>query len=173
MYLKAMGLVRRAVELGRTVLSEIPPPPSGGVYTASAAATAPWFHQVGARVQQLLEWLSKQFSLLLDRAEQCKLSTSGGASVVPTARAEEVIYVSALQLARSAAVKELLGQTEQSLKMYQNGQLLVEALLLEPGLAEHDRQVLVGYCSGFERRIGALMCQIRHNQRLKRTPISP
>lgn len=158
LYLKAMGLVRRAVELGRTVLSELPPPPVEG-HGHAAATGGQWFHQVGARVTQLLQWLSNQFALLLERAEQCKLSSGAGGdgpSENATPKVEQVIYVSALQLARSAAVKELLGQHEQSLKMYQHGQLLVEALLMEPGLSDQDRQVLVGYDRGFEMRIGEL-----------------
>jgi hypothetical protein len=53
-------------------------------------------------------------------------------------------------------VKEVLGAPELALKLYQHGQLLVEALLLEPRLPPADRALLAGYDSGFQQRIDEL-----------------
>ena len=44
--------------------------------------------------------------------------------------AEQRIYAAALQMARAAAVKEVLGHKDHALRLYRQGQLLCEALLL-------------------------------------------
>lgn len=197
LYLKAMGIMRRAVELGREVLGQLPSPQLGhrkqqfgqktqeyGQQPSPQLGTYAWVQQVGARAHQLLQWISNQFTLLLERAEQCRLSqpsapknisptSSRGRSVsgddckddsalqvpVSPVAAEEVMYVSALQLARSAAVKEVLGQSTAGLKLYQHGQLVVEALLLQPGLPDSDQKVLQSYHHGFEMRIRDLQAE--------------
>ena len=81
---------------------------------------------------------------------------SGSSSGGSLRRAEQRVYRAALQAARAAAVKEVLGAPELALKLYQHGQYLVESLLLEPQLPPNDRQVLGGYDSSFQQRIDAL-----------------
>jgi hypothetical protein len=225
LYLKALGLVKRAVELGRVhLLGDVLHPTHGPLALAaqaeqaSAAAAAAVGKRVPQRVgggleearaqgaeraQELLQWLSSQFALVLERAQQCRSPTpprsSSSASSSSSSgtlgqtqpgpqppqqpeqppdppqldqqqqdqhgRVEQRIYAAALQLARTAAVKEVLGHTEVALKMYRHGKLLVDALLLlEPNLEAGDRAVLAGYDRGFQSRITELQQQQQKQQ---------
>jgi len=240
LYLKAMGLVKRAVELGRRILEGLPPPPppsadeasvdrhtlhlSVGVSAAAASAWPPagraadWPGAAaagGERARHLLRWLSDQFGLILARADQCRAAqvqhgaqhgspaaASGGGAKAPEApgagqepsssspqqspppppapsqqhgnRAEQRIYRAALQLARAAAIKEVLGHTVLALTLYRHGQLLIEALLLEPGLPAADRELLAGYDRGFQQRLDDLDAALHPpSPRSPPKPLSP
>jgi hypothetical protein len=192
LYMKGMGLVKRAVELGRSILEQIHamrPLKSTEPDIASLANNA---RVLSGRTNELLSWLSAQYALLLDRAEKCReqrisLTSSSQASgnnsgngtnnISPSGgggggggsmnasdggrgglagRVQLRIYGAALQLARAAAVKEVLGNHALSLRMYRHGQLLIESLLLEPNITPNDHSILTGYDHGFQDRIAHL-----------------
>lgn len=232
LYLKSMGLVKRALELGRSLLENVLPNSPVNVTTVVTSADSKSTQNLpqqksqvqdpSANVQQmsgsydlkpllsdrtkeLHQWLSSQFNVILDRAQQCRkhinkdsvfsspgsrpqqqqLTPAGGTNAVQDSssrtmtmstiektvtsndskRAEQRMYVAAMQLARKAAVKEVLGNTELSLKMYQHGQLLIEALLLEPNLPDGDRAVLMNYDRGFQMRIEEMRQTLLQNSR--------
>merc|ERR1712070_324947 len=75
--------------------------------------------------------------------------------------AEMIIWVSAQTLAQSAAVKELLGRSRKSQKMFKHSRMLIKALLLEPELNDHDRQVLLNYERQFDLKINDMARQIQ------------
>jgi len=188
LYLKAMGLVKRAVELGRSIIEKM--------HSLRSVHTRPDLditsaRVLGGRANELLTWLSSQYTLLLDRAEKCReqrvavlvspISGSSSNGSVQTSQDNNPnnnnnnsnsinnndnrglagrtglrIYGAALQLARAAAIKEVLGNHDLSLRMYKHGQLLIEALLLEPNITPNDHLVLTNYDHGFQARIGHL-----------------
>lgn len=114
------------------------------------------------RITSLQGWLELHFSIILDRAQECRLQmkkqqqqeASGAmedkecaaSMTLVTRSAEELLYKHALSLAKDGAVKELVGQSQGALEYYAQAKLTMEALLAEPLLPQADQQLLERYC---------------------------
>ncbi len=139
------------------------------------------------RIASLREWLELHFSIILDRAQECRSQmdkqqqqqqqqqgTGGGmddsdamGATLVTRSAEELLYKHALSLAKEGAVKELLGQWTRGLELYAQAKLMMEALLAEPLLPLEDQQTLERYVEEFQAREEELQRQCRQQEEEK------
>jgi len=146
------------------------------------------------RISLLQGWLELHFSIILDRAQECRVhlnkrqqqhqkeagSMEGSewtASLgLVTRSAEELLYKHALSLAKEGAVKELLGQWGRGRELYAQARLMIEALLAEPLLPLEDQQTLEMYQAEFRARENELAercrCMEEENEKVTATKIA-
>lgn len=126
------------------------------------------------RISSLQGWLELHFSVILDRAQECRAqmdkqgqepaerpdlervgvvageeSEWAASRALVTRSAEELLYKHALSLAKEGAVKELLGQWGRGRELYAQARLMMEALLAEPLLSLEDQTTLQHYQAEF------------------------
>jgi serine/threonine protein kinase len=133
------------------------------------------------RCSASLEWLSGQFSAVLERADAAsdqisklqKASSSrldgGEESQVCV---EELIYNHSLKCGREGAVKQILGHYDEARSCFRSAGLLAETLLMESKVGEEDRIVLEGYVNSFADQIITLDGLIRVEMMKSRGAVS-
>ena len=111
------------------------------------------------RCDTSLQWLSNQFTGVLERADACNVeinkmsSTTEASNIVGV---EELIYNHALVCGRDGAVKQLLSQYDAAKACYRSAGILIEVLLMESRVGEDDRKILNGYVDDFLARVKEL-----------------
>jgi len=168
-YLKALSMMKASVNAIQKVMNEL-----GDTCASQSTANNPRVI-LRKRCEASLNWLSGQFSGVLERADAANVEVSkiqtalsqqrndagestnvNGGDKVSMVGVEELIYNHSLACGRDGAVKQLLGQLDAARACYRSAGLLAETLLMEPKLDEDDREVLEGYVHGFAERITEL-----------------
>mmetsp|Transcript_5749 Transcript_5749/g.7887 ORF Transcript_5749/g.7887 Transcript_5749/m.7887 type:complete len:1068 (-) Transcript_5749:198-3401(-) len=169
-YLKALSMMKASVNAIQKVMNEL-----GVEKAASQSIMNNPKIMLRKRCEVSLNWLSGQFSGVLERADAANVEVAkiqealaqhqretgeptgiNADKKVTMVGVEELIYNHALSCGRDGAVKQLLGQLDAARACYRSAGLLAETLLMEPKLGEDDREVLEGYVHGFAERITEL-----------------
>ena len=174
-YVKTLSMMKGSIRAAQKVMSDVddvtsipsahPSPNSNNPYTP-----------LKKRCATSLEWLSGQFSAVLERADAAseqiaKLQNKNPSQKVegePTTSVEELIYNHSLKCGREGAVKQLLGDYDAARSCYRSAGLLLETLLMEPKVGDDDRTVLEGYVQSFADQITELDGLIRRQVKTSR-----
>ena len=133
------------------------------------------------RCSASLEWLSGQFTAVLERADAASDQISKLQKGNPTridgeeegqVCVEELIYNHSLKCGREGAVKQILGNYDEARSCFRSAGLLAETLLMESKVGDEDRVVLEGYVNSFADQIITLDGLIRVEMRKSRGVVS-
>jgi len=156
-YLKSLSLMKGAVHAVQLLKENVSVGINHGIIPTGGNDTSVLLMQ---RCDSSCQWLSSQFSGVLERADACNMEISKingeNLSGSDALSAEELIYNHSLMCGRDGAVKQLLGQYESAKACYRSAGLLIEVLLMEPNVVTEDQKVLNEYVNGFTERIKEL-----------------
>ena len=156
-YLKALSMLKGVVNAVQRVRKDIDAAPATGTVEQRNRIKT-----LSKRCDVTSNWLTGQFTGVLERADAANVEISKLASptahstAVPVVGVGELIFNHSLACGRDGAVKQLLGQYDASRSCYRSAGLLAETLLMEPSIGMEDRKVLEGYVDGFAARITEL-----------------
>eukprot|EP00543_Licmophora_paradoxa_P009635 CAMPEP_0202477472 /NCGR_PEP_ID=MMETSP1360-20130828/93959_1 /ASSEMBLY_ACC=CAM_ASM_000848 /TAXON_ID=515479 /ORGANISM="Licmophora paradoxa, Strain CCMP2313" /LENGTH=984 /DNA_ID=CAMNT_0049104717 /DNA_START=1310 /DNA_END=4264 /DNA_ORIENTATION=- len=156
-YLKALSMVKGVIAAAQKIKRDTEKTISSSPVTGDQVKR---IHALSKRCDQTANWLSGQFSGVLERADAAnseisKLPKNNSSIPLPQMGVKELIYSQSLACGRDGAVKQLLGQYEAARACYRSAGLLIETLLME-NVGSDDRKVLEGYVDGFSARITEL-----------------
>mmetsp|Transcript_17654 Transcript_17654/g.35044 ORF Transcript_17654/g.35044 Transcript_17654/m.35044 type:complete len:188 (-) Transcript_17654:185-748(-) len=123
-----------------------------------------------------LDWLTGQFSAVLERANAANEQTDKlqnasqfqKTDTEPSISVEELIYNHSLKCGREGAVKQLLGHYDAARSCFRSAGLLLETLLMEPKIGDDDRAILQGYVESFADQINELDGLLRNQMKASR-----
>lgn len=181
-YFKSLTMMKVSISAAQKVTKEVDEVShqslSGNIATTDKNPYTPLKNRCSAS----LEWLSGQFSAVLERADAAsdqlsklqKLHSSHRMDGVEECQVcvEELIYNHSLKCGREGAVKQILGHYDEARSCFRSAGLLAETLLMESKVGDEDRTVLEGYVNSFADQIITLDGLIRVEARKARGAVS-
>jgi hypothetical protein len=176
-YFKALTMMKVSISAAQKVTKEVDEILQQSLSGNISAADKNPYTPLKNRCAASLEWLSGQFSAVLERADAAsdqisKLQKANSTRIDGDEEGqvcvEELIYNHSLKCGREGAVKQILGHYDEARSCFRSAGLLAETLLMESKVGDEDRIVLEGYVNSFADQIITLDGLIRVEMRKSR-----
>ncbi|KAL3777305.1 hypothetical protein HJC23_008907 [Cyclotella cryptica] len=159
-YLKTLSMMKGSICAAQKVLDDVDEVMRLPSLRSSPNANNP-YTPMHKRCSGSLDWLRRQFSAVLERADAAsdEISKLEKANSLQTQEkdvlvsVEELIYNHSLKCGRDGAVKQILGHYDSARSCYRSAGLLLETLLMDPKVVDEDKKVLEGYVHSFATQI--------------------
>ncbi len=180
-YFKALTMMKVSITAFKKVTKEVDEVLHQSLSVNIATTEKNPYTPLKIRCSASLEWLSGQFSAVLERADaasdqisklQKASSTRLDEGEESQVCVEELIYNHSLKCGRGGAVKQILGHYDEARSCFRSAGLLAETLLMESKVVDEDRIVLEGYVNSFTDQIITLDGLIRVEMRKSRGVVS-
>lgn len=174
-YIKTLTMMKGSIRAAKKVMNDVDDVINRSSSRSSSNSNNP-YTPLKKRCTTSLEWLTGQFSAVLERANAANEQTDKlqNASQFqktdrePSISVEELIYNHSLKCGREGAVKQLLGHYDAARSCFRSAGLLLETLLMEPKIGDDDRAILQGYVESFADQINELDELLRNQMKASR-----
>ncbi|KAL7468008.1 hypothetical protein ACHAXS_008230 [Conticribra weissflogii] len=174
-YIKTLTMMKGSIRAAKKVMSDVEDVINRSSPRSSSNNNNP-YTPLRKRCTTSLDWLSSQFSAVLERADAAndQIAKLQNGNQIPkeddelSTSLEELIYYHSLKCGREGAVKQLLGHYDAARSCFRSAGLLLETLLMEPKVGDDDRAILQGYVESFADQINELDGLVRTQMKASR-----
>mmetsp|Transcript_17912 Transcript_17912/g.37329 ORF Transcript_17912/g.37329 Transcript_17912/m.37329 type:complete len:1085 (-) Transcript_17912:214-3468(-) len=174
-YIKTLTMMKGSIRAAKKVMNDVDDVINRSSSRSSSNSNNP-YTPLKKRCTTSLDWLTGQFSAVLERANAANEQTDKlqnasqfqKTDTEPSISVEELIYNHSLKCGREGAVKQLLGHYDAARSCFRSAGLLLETLLMEPKIGDDDRAILQGYVESFADQINELDGLLRNQMKASR-----